>query len=394
MRPLAVSAYTLNNALGAGRDASLDGLRNENSGLRRCDMPGVDLDTWIGRVSGLDEVGLPDRLRGFDCRNNRLAYQTLLLDEFAERTRETVKRLGADRVGLFLGTSTSGVAETERAYAEAARRGGRVSADFPFQKTHNVDSMTQMISEAFGIAGPAMTISTACSSSAKVFAAAHRYIDAGVCDAALVGGVDSLCEMTLYGFNSLELVSSRPCRPWDANRNGISIGEAAGFALLEATEEHAGCQLTGYGESSDAYHIATPHPEGAGAALAMRAALERAGLAAQQVDYVNLHGTGTPRNDAAEDQAMTAVFGNAVACSSTKGWVGHCLGAAGITEALFCVLMLENGLIPGCLNCANPDPALNSQLVRQTQASQPQRMLSNSFGFGGNNCSLLFEVGG
>jgi 3-oxoacyl-[acyl-carrier-protein] synthase-1 len=197
--------------------------------------------------------------------------------------------------------------------------------------------------------------------------------------------------MTLHGFRSLELLARGPCRPCDAERDGLSIGEAAGFALLErAGPPASGLALLGYGESSDAYHMSSPHPEGAGAAMAMRAALDRAGVRPREVDYINLHGTGTPANDRAEDAAVHAVFGDAVPCSSTKGWTGHTLGAAGIVEAVVALLCLEHGLLPGSLNLRRVDPALRSRIALEAEARPLRRVLSNSFGFGGSNCSLLF----
>ncbi|MGH8457262.1 MAG: beta-ketoacyl synthase N-terminal-like domain-containing protein, partial [Stenotrophobium sp.] len=234
-----------------------------------------------------------------------------------------------------------------------------------------------------------LSIATACSSSAKVFASAHRAMQAGLCDTAIVGGVDSLCLTTLYGFNSLQLVSPEICRPADAARRGISIGEAAGFAILEKNAG-AGMALLGYGESSDAHHMSAPHPEGEGAAAAMRAALERAGLRPQDVDYINLHGTATPANDAAEDKGVCALFGTATPCSSTKGWTGHTLGAAAITEAVFALLCMEHGFMPRSLNTQEKDPAIHGNILLQAREAGVARVLSNSFGFGGNNCSLLF----
>jgi 3-oxoacyl-[acyl-carrier-protein] synthase-1 len=258
-------------------------------------------------------------------------------------------------------------------------------------KTHNIASAVSFVRELLGLRGPALAISTACSSSAKVFAAAHRHMAVGLCDAALVGGVDSLCLTTLYGFNSLDLVSDQPCRPWDGERNGISIGEAAGFALLQPAEEDLSApRLLGYGESSDAYHMSTPPPDGAGAASAMRQALERAGLAPEQIDYINLHGTATRSNDAAEDRAVSTLFGPRIPCSSSKGFTGHTLGAAGICEAVFSLLGLRHGLMPATLHSRRLDPELRARVLLQPQTGNLKRVISNSFGFGGNNCSLLF----
>jgi 3-oxoacyl-[acyl-carrier-protein] synthase-1 len=206
----------------------------------------------------------------------------------------------------------------------------------------------------------------------------------------VVGGVDSLCLTTLHGFNSLQLISRDICRPGDVHRDGISIGEAAGFAIIEPRHDSDGPALLGYGESADAYHMSTPDPEGRGAVAAMQQALDAAGALPAAVDYINLHGTATPVNDLAEDRAVSALFGNSVPCSSTKGWSGHTLGAAGMVEAAIAMLCIEHGLIPHSLNMQARDPQLRSAIVERTQRSTVQRVLSNSFGFGGSNCSLLF----
>ena len=236
-----------------------------------------------------------------------------------------------------------------------------------------------------------MTISTACSSSAKVFASAYRSIESGFCDAAIVGGVDSLCLTTLYGFNSLQLISEDICRPWDKQRNGINIGEAAGFMLLERSNECKGVCLTGYGESSDAYHISSPHPEGDGGKMAMESALSAAGVKASDIDYVNLHGTATPSNDQSESRGLYSIFGDEIACSSTKGMTGHTLGAAGINEAIICMLSLENSIIPANVNLNSIDDQLPIQVVTKSVKKTLKHVMSNSFGFGGSNCSLIFS---
>jgi 3-oxoacyl-[acyl-carrier-protein] synthase-1 len=246
----------------------------------------------------------------------------------------------------------------------------------------------------FDITGPAMTVSTACSSSAKVFGSARRMIEAGVIDAAVVGGVDSLCLTTLYGFNSLELVSSRPCRPFDAGRDGISIGEAAAFILIERMPERpasGAIRLIGFGESNDAYHMSSPHPEGRGATLAMEMALNAAGIKPVDIDYINLHGTATPSNDAAEGIAVSSLFGTGVPCSSTKGATGHTLGAAGGLEAVICALAIQHGLMPGGVHCDRPDTAIAAAYLTANRNRDTARVLSNSFGFGGTNCSLILD---
>ncbi|MES9852550.1 MAG: beta-ketoacyl-[acyl-carrier-protein] synthase family protein [Candidatus Thiodiazotropha sp. L084R] len=379
MTPLTISHYTLTNALGCGREASYEALAAGNSGLRPCDLDNVDLSTWIGRVPGLEDMSLDGLSTEFDCRNNRLAQLGLLQDDFLDAITKAIAHYGADRIGLFMGTSTSGIAATEDAYR--LRNNECLPTDYNPKSTHNIASSSFFVRQYLGLNGPSITISTACSSSAKVFAAANRYISAGVCDAAIVGGVDSLCLTTLYGFNALELVSSEPCRPWGAQRKGINIGEAAGFALLEKpTEAQSGPMLLGYGESSDAYHMSTPHPEGDGALYAMQQALQRAGLKAQDINYINLHGTATRSNDASEDSAVCRLFGNQTPCSSTKGFTGHTLGAAGITEAIFTLLCLEKGLLPQSLQTEQKDEAKRvfDLVMRFRTSKSPKRTRSST----------------
>lgn len=390
IEPLAITACTVTNALGRGLEASLAALRGRESGLRRCDFEDAALDTWIGRVAGLEEAPLEGGFAAFDCRNNRLARLGLEQDGFSAAVATARARYGADRIGVFIGTSTSGIAATEAAYRQRDVHTGALPSHFDYQHTHNVFSVADFTRRWLDLTGVALAISTACSSSAKAFASAWRQMKAGFCDAAVVGGVDSLCLTTLYGFNALGLASPRPCQPWDSARDGLSVGEGAGFALLEwpAPDERR-VLLLGYGESSDAYHMTAAHPEGAGAVLAMRQALVRAEVAPEQIDYINLHGTATPSNDAAEDRAVLQVFGADTPCSSTKGWTGHTLGAAGVTEALFVALCLEYGLMPGTLNTRQRDPALGAGVLLDNQERPLRLALSNSFGFGGTNCCLL-----
>jgi 3-oxoacyl-[acyl-carrier-protein] synthase-1 len=242
-----------------------------------------------------------------------------------------------------------------------------------------------------------MVVSCACASSAKVFGSARRMLEAGLIDAALVGGVDSLCLTTLYGFHSLQLSSAMPCRPFDVARDGISIGEAAAFAWLERAPGNLdgdSILLLGVGESSDAYHMSAPHPEGLGARHAIQAALRTAALDPGAIDYINLHGTATPSNDRSESQAVTSVFGPTTPGSSTKGATGHTLGAAGALEAVICAIAIRNGFMPGGVNTDRVDPTLTAYYIRQNRRSPVSRVLSNSFGFGGTNCSLIFGRAG
>lgn len=385
---LAVLAHTVTTALGPGRDALWRGIESGRSGLSRCDFDGVDLDTWTGRVAGCEETVLPAELSRWDCRNNRLAEFGLQQDGFIEAVEHAKMSHEPNRIGLFLGTSTSGIGATEAAYAQAEN--GRLPAWFDHERSHDYFSVCGYVRRRLGLAGPAMAVSTACSSSAKVFAAAARSMAAGFCDVAVVGGVDSLCLTTLYGFDSLQLVSANPCRPTDVDRDGISIGEAAGFALVEPASTHAGCpHVLGWGESSDAWHMASPEPQGKGAELAMRRALDRAGLQAGDIDYVNLHGTATQANDLSESHAIVRLFGDTVPVSSTKGWTGHTLGAAGIVEAVIGWQAIYHGLMPHTLNTKRVDPAISTQVLLENRPGPVKRVMTNSFGFGGSNCTLV-----
>jgi 3-oxoacyl-[acyl-carrier-protein] synthase-1 len=388
MPPIAIRAYTLVNALGAGRAATLAGLRSGRSGLRPCDFPGANLATWIGRVEGVESLPLPERWASYECRNHRLARMALEQGGFAEQVAAIRERYGAGRVAVIVGTSTSGILETEAAYRSRDDQ-GRLPRDFRYRHTQNTFAAADFVRDYLELSGPALVISTACSSSAKVFASAARWLAADWCDAAVVGGVDSLCLTTLYGFATLELVSDQPCRPADEARNGISIGEGAGFALLERAGHESGLALLGYGESADAYHMSSPHPEGAGAAAAMAQCLARAGLGPEAVDYTLLHGTATRGNDSAEDRALAAVLGGGAACSSIKGWIGHTLGAAGIMNALTACLCLEEGFAPQSLGTRRVDPGFSARVLLEPWQRPLNAILCNAFGFGGNNASLL-----
>jgi len=391
--PLRISAYTATTAVGAGKTALADALQSARSGLRANDFGASPLPTYIGRVDGLEQLRLPDHLASWDCRNNRLAWLGLQADGFLEAAAAARERYGAGRVALILGTSTSAIGETEEAYTQ-------VDADGRFQPAqrrplvHTPHSLGMFVQAALGLTGPCETISTACSSSAKAFASAERLIRLGLADAAVVGGVDTLCGSVLFGFNSLELVSPAPCRPFDAQRNGISLGEAAGYALLErAGSASHDPLLLGYGEASDAHHMSTPHPQGLGAERALDDALARAGLAADAIDYINMHGTASTKNDEVEAGLVARRFPARTHASSTKGFTGHTLGAAGIVEAVISLLALETGWMPGTINSSTLDAECGPQVRLQGARGEVRRVLSNSFGFGGNNCALIFGQG-
>ena len=393
MTPLLLSRFTATSCIGRGLGETLATLESQRTGLARCKFETVELNTHIGEVPGIDDERLPAGLAQFDCRNNRLAQLGLRQDGFATAVEELAERLGRRRIGVFLGTSTSGILETEIAYRHRDPQTGALPADFHYRGAHNTFSVADFARNALKLEGPAVVVSSACSSSAKVFGSARRMMEVGLIDAAVVGGVDSLCLTTLYGFHSLQLVSPSPCRPFDAARDGISIGEGAAFAVLERAPSSLDADavlLLGIGESSDAYHMSSPHPEGLGARAAMLQALSAAGLQPGDIDYINLHGTGTPSNDSAEARAVTAVLGSEVPSSSTKGATGHTLGAAGGLEAVICGLALQHGLMPAGLNTSVVDPALGVNYLLNNRHQKVTRVMSNSFGFGGSNCTLIF----
>jgi len=396
MKPLRISAYTVTSAIGVGLQASFNSIRDRTSGLKPCSFE-PRLDTFSGMVAGLEALPVRGELSVFDCRNNRLAQLGLQQDDFVAKVDRARKKYGSDRIAVILGTSTSGIQETELAYINRDKKTDLLPESFKYATTHNLYATSNFVRRYLGLTGHTSMISTACSSAAKAFASAWRLMNAGLCDAAVVGGVDSLALNTLYGFSSLELVSATPCRPCAQDRSGISIGEAAGFALLEWPEQSDSTSdyfLKGYGESSDAYHMSTPRPDGSGAAMAMEAAIKRAAVEPAEIDYINMHGTASDVNDSMEDKAITKVVGTTTPCSATKGWTGHTLGTAGMLEAAISLLAMEHGLIPGTQNTKTIDPAFTSEILLENRPAELRNVLSNSFGFGGSNCSLLFGKGG
>jgi 3-oxoacyl-[acyl-carrier-protein] synthase I len=392
LRPLLIRDVCITTSVGAGTAATLAALKSGRSGLRPCDFETADLPTHIGEIHGLDDMRIEGALAGFDCRNNRLAETALRQDGFEAAVGAARRRHGPHRIGVFLGTSTAGILQSELSYRARNPDSGALPIWFDYQRTHNTYSLAGFVAQRFDLRGPSVVISCACASTAKAFGSAARMIDAGLCDAAIVGGADSLCLTTLYGFQSLNLIAPGPCRPFDADRDGISIGEAAGFALLERAESGAGADdlfVLGIGESNDAYHMSSPHPEGIGARLAMERAIASAGIGPADIDYLNLHGTATRVGDAAEDRAVFELFGDATPCSSTKGQTGHTLGTAGIVEAIISLLAIRHGMIPATAITTTIDPDFRSLHVTTAAPARLDRAMSNSFGFGGSNCSLI-----
>jgi 3-oxoacyl-[acyl-carrier-protein] synthase-1 len=364
--------------------------------LRRCELIELEFPAYVGEIDAGLLPQLDARLEAFSTRNARIALAALNdeQDGVREAVHRAVARYGAERVGVIVGTSTSGIYETERAYAWREQH-HRMPADFSFVNRHIWSATARFLQQELRLAGPCYAVSTACSSSSKTLASAQRLIVSGVCDAVLTGGVDSLCHMTLYGFKSLDIMSEKPCTPLDKARAGISLGEAGGLLLLERPQaEHARCvHLLGCGESSDAYHMTAPHPEGRGAIAAMRQALAQAGLTASDIDYVNLHATGTVLNDQAEMAAMAGVFPADMRCSGTKGLTGHTLGAAGAVESIVTWLSLVKGFMPGTCSLKSVDESFACHVLTDSVRDVPvQVAMNNNFGFGGNNTSLILGL--
>ncbi len=389
---LGIMAFSSLHAAGANNADSWNALVAGRSGLKPNALSWCDLSCWLGEVAGVDDLQLPPELTSWECRTHRLAWMAIQRNGFRQAVSAVVERDGANRIGLILGSSTAGIRSTEIAYAQQ-RAAQRWPDAFNYRRTHALDALCRFSAEVLGTKGPMVTISTACSSSAKVFTLAQRWIECGLIDAAVVGGVDSLCMTTLYGFNSLQLLSGDICRPFDAARSGISIGEAAGFVLLQ--RQPAAINFVAGGESSDAWHMSAPHPDGIGAQSAMHAALRAAGIGIEDIGYINAHGTATRANDHAEAAATRAVFGpDAVPVSSTKGVTGHALGAAGVTEAIAVIQALEHQVLPPSANLREIESNLGLDVVTQPRTVQMHHAMSNNFGFGGSNCSLIFGRAG
>lgn len=350
-----------------------------------------------GIETPLPEV--PQRLSSYNSRNFALSLKCL--EPMLPEINSLIEKFGPSRIAVIMGTSTSGIQEGEDAIRERLNT-GNLPADYSYSQ-QEIGSVSSGISAALELSGPSYTVSTACSSSAKVFGSAMGLLDSGLCDAAIVGGVDTLCGLTLNGFGSLELLSDKVSSPFSKNRSGINIGEAACIFLL--TKEPGGIQLLSVGESSDAYHFSSPDPEGKGAAAAIQSALEQAGLSAGEINYLNLHGTGTNHNDLAEAIAVANTFGDSVSCSSTKPYVGHTLGASGATELGFTWLILKEYLKSGRKELHLPlhlfDGEYDENLPRINLITKETYLsglksaccISNSFGFGGSNCSVIISAG-
>ncbi|MFI3184931.1 MAG: beta-ketoacyl-ACP synthase [Methylococcaceae bacterium] len=393
LKPVALTAYQCVSAAGDDIEALYASLIDNQSCLKPLRLFDIPFKTVVGEVS----TALPtirSSLKAYDCRNARLALKALNQGEFRATVERSIANYGVSRVGLVLGTSTSGIYDAENAYAHLLRD-GVMPGDFQFLKIQTAQATAEFLQLELGLQGPCYGISTACSSSAKALGAGQRLIAADVCDAVLVAGVDSLCRLTLRGFHSLQLVSSEACRPMDINRRGINIGEGAALLLLErlGAGNVSRPRLLAVGESSDAHHMSAPHPEGAGAVLAMSQALLLAGRDVGEVDYINLHATASLLNDLADAKAVQQLFPNPPPCSGVKGLLGHTLGATGAVEAVVSLLALERGFLPGTCGLEQVDPNCPCPVIASPRLDiAPKLVLSNAFGFGGNNASVLLEL--
>lgn len=389
-RPAHLSALGVVCALGRGKAQVADALfRGDTSGL-------VIEDGWlhgrearVGRVPG-ELAPLPAAFAKDDSRNTRLLLAAL--DEIRDEVDDAIARHGRARVGVVLGTSTSGIEATERAVAHRVQHGAFPEA-FHYQQ-QEIGRLGPFLAEYLGLRGPALTVSTACTSSGKALDTARRLLELDLCDAVITGGSDSLCRFTINGFTSLESATPALCNPMSRNRRGINVGEGAALFLLQRAPSELA--LLGAGASSDAHHVSSPDPSGEGARAAMREALEEAGLAPEQVGYLNLHATATAKNDEMESRATAAIFPDGVPCSGTKPLTGHGLGAGAALELAFCWLTLQPSWNPGSLLPPHrwdgeADPGLPAlHLTKEGDRLGAARIcMSNAFAFGGNNLSLL-----
>jgi 3-oxoacyl-[acyl-carrier-protein] synthase-1 len=387
--PIAVTGYATCNALGLTRSEVVDALYHGRSGLTK---PPFDLA--FDTVSGIVRTPLPElpsELTAWSTRPARMA--AALLEQLNAPLQVARNRYAPHRIGVLLGTSTAGAEATEAAYRSFVDTGS-LPSDYDFRRQHTYGAILDVVRRLTGVSGPSWMVSTTCTSSAKPLASAMRLIKTNVIDAAVVGGIDTLCAMTLTGFNSLAALSNEVCRPFSSERKGINIGEGGSFLLVEragSAGDNVHALIAGVGESSDAYHISAPHPEGLGAQTAMERALAQAGWNAQTVDHVNAHGTGTPLNDIAESKAISRVFGDEVPVVSTKGYTGHALGGAGAIEAVFSIIAIEEGFVPASLGCLPLDPKITINVRPERRTGTFKRVLSSSFAFGGNNVCVALR---
>lgn len=389
MKPSFITSFTLSSAIGQGTQKTIESLRAKKSGLREMALSPSGV-TWFGEANLDHLVPFPQDLILYENACSRLIANALSQDNFLNHVKTAKERFGSERIACFLGTITGAFCHLEKLYQDVPDQ-KNYREKTPLDYHGSINSVTQFTRRYLGINGPYATISTACSSSAKVFATAHRNLQAGLCDAAIVGGVEAKSETLIYGFRALGVLSSSMCRPFDKNRDGINIGAAAGFALMMRDPDSPNnFTLRGYGETSDAYHMTAPHPEGAGVEHCMRKALQAASLTAKDIGYINSHGSSTQMNDITEDGAIARVFGEGALVSSTKGFTGHTQGAAGITEAILLMLSMQESMVWANINTTEVDSHMRCEIPLDNVRKTIRFGLTNSMGFGGNNATLIF----
>jgi 3-oxoacyl-[acyl-carrier-protein] synthase-1 len=388
--PVYLNDLGLNNALGIDKQSVCANLlANNNHGMRAYEKLYSGKKAYVGEVQA-NLVSIPAELVVYDCRNNQLIASAY--EQIRAHVESCKAKYGSDRVGVILGTSTSGILSSEIGFKQKLQVG-----DFPENfdyRQQEIGTAAEFLSKYAELMGPAYVISTACSASGKAIAAAARLLEANICDAVIAGGSDSLCELTLNGFDSLDVMADKICTPYSKTRNGINIGEGAALFLM--SREPSAIKLIGSGESSDAHHMSAPHPDALGAQQAMQQALTMAGIAARDVGYINLHGTATPQNDKMEGYAIEQIFGHETYCTSTKPLTGHTLGAAGAQDLALCWLLLSDynpdKMLPRQLSDHQVDPELALiHVLTEPKTWEKPIFMSNSFGFGGSNVSLLIE---
>ena len=381
MRPIPITGFGVLNALGASQADMISALSEGRTGLKPPQMK-LPFETMVGAIDA-ELPRLDPKMMPYETRLARMMVQ--LVQQVEPQLVRLRSRWAPERIGVFLGTSTAGAATTEVAYGHFLDH-GHLPEGYDFRKQHTFGAVIEVVRALTGAQGPAWVVSTACTSSAKTVATAKRMMAAGVIDAALVGGVDTLCEMTLQGFWALSALSNQLCRPFSETSVGINIGEGGALVLMEREGDAIGL-IDGVGESSDAYHISAPHPDGVGARLAMERALPE-GVSPADVDHINAHGTGTPHNDQAESKAIRGLFGSDVPVISTKGYTGHTLGGAGATEIALALIMMQEGWIAPSVGALPVNQDFGIKVITEKTPARLHRVLSNSFAFGGNNISI------
>lgn len=392
--PCAIEAVGMINALGPDLDKLWPRiLAGDQSGFAPRPELAAGRDGWLASVDDRWLPTLPKAFQHYDCRNNR--FSLAALQGIEDAVREAIAAAGVDRVGIVMGTSTSGSRECEAAILHEHTHGSLLP-EFQYPQLE-LGGTAGFLAEWLEVRGPAFSISTACSSGARALASARSLLALDVCDVVIAGASDSLCALTTHGFASLKAVSASITNPFSANRDGLTLGEGAALFLVSRSSN--GIQIRGVGESTEAHHISSPDPDGNGAATSMREALDDAGLAPKQIAYLNLHGTGTRLNDSMESRAVADVLGNDIPSSSTKALVGHCLGAAGAIELGLCWRALREPetlpLMPHVYDRV-PDPELPAITLTpggRIPIAPGIAVMSNSFGFGGNNCSIILSTG-